>query len=253
MPDDPSTQPVNDQEIERSESGVPIIRHQPRSKPFEAPSGSEASSGSEIASFIKDRIGRSDWVWHEIISDLIHIDLHMVNPTPARNFYTIVTSGMSDKPMKTPPGAEAYQYSELLICLPPSWSMKQESFSDESVYWPLRWLKILARFPHEYDAWLGVFHTIPNGDPAQPYAKNTRLCCAMLTHPMLFGDSPMELRVSPQKTIHFYSIVPLYKEEMEFKLKNGRSALTDKFIDNNVSELLDPKRKNVCSRGIFGH
>ena len=50
-----------------------------------------------ITEHIEKYIGKVDFVYHEIISPLVHIDIHLVNPTPERNFYTLITSGMSDK------------------------------------------------------------------------------------------------------------------------------------------------------------
>ncbi len=235
----------NQPDGEYSESGVPIIRHQPRNSSNQPATADEESLG-KITRHIEKHIGKPDLVWHEILSDLVHIDLHMVKPTPERNFYTLVTSGMSYRPMTTPPGAENYRFAEMLICLPSDWPMDQKRFGDENIYWPLRWLKMLARMPHEYKTWLGLFHTIPNGDPPEPFARDTRLCCAMISFSVLFSRDVSRLEIGAEKTIWFYSLVPLYREEMEFKLKHGSEPLVDRLMENNVTELLNPQRNNVC-------
>lgn len=49
----------------------------------------------------------------------------------------------------------------------------------------------------------------------------------------------------------FYSLIPLYQEEMEFKLKKGLDSLYQKFDAAGINELLDINRKNVC-RKLFG-
>lgn len=72
----------------------------------------------KIQQHVERFIGKVDMVYHEIISDFVHLDIFLVNPTPERNFFTLVTSGMSQRPMKAPPGAEKFQYAELMICLP---------------------------------------------------------------------------------------------------------------------------------------
>jgi hypothetical protein len=211
--------PPNEQE--RSESGSPIYRHEPSQKGF-VPAIGDSETIGRVEKHIEEHIGKPDMVWHELVSHLVHVDIHMVNPTPERNYYTLITSGMSDQPMNVPPGAEAFRFAELVICLPPTWKVTQADFQNEEHYWPLRWLKVLARLPHEYDTWLGVAHTVPNGDPPRPFAGNTQLCGMMLMQPsMLFSDAFIELHMNANKTVNFLSLIPLYREEMDFKLKHG--------------------------------
>jgi hypothetical protein len=240
-------------ELERSESGAPIYRHQRRERPFELAAGDERSIEA-ISRHIEQYAGPPARVFHELISDLVHVDVHLVEPTTERNYYTLVTSGMSDRPMPAPPGYEDSRYAELVICLPSSWQLTEEAFKDERHYWPIRWLKTLARLPHEYNTWLGATHTVPNGNPPQPFADNTKLCCALLLKPVLFVDGFQTLSVNADKVIQFLTLVPLYREEMEFKLKSGLDPLLDRLDAAGVTELLDVRRKNVCKRrfGLFG-
>jgi hypothetical protein len=46
----------------------------------------------------------------------------------------------------------------------------------------------LARLPHEYETALGIGHTIPNGPSAEPYARDTKLCCALIAPLLLAPD-----------------------------------------------------------------
>src|SRR6185436_18632705 len=87
-------------------------------------------------------------VLHEIISDLVHLDVHLCDPTPERNFYTLFTTGMSDLPMTTPEGLDELRYAELMLCLPAGWPIQEGAGVDprEEHYWPIRLLKALARF-----------------------------------------------------------------------------------------------------------
>ena len=131
-------------------SGEPIWKHKERTKPFELAIGDEKTL-EEISEHIEKHVGPIQMVWHEIISDLVHIDLHYISPSENRDFHVFVTSGMSDKPMNTPEGAENCKYAELLVSLPSYWPVAEESIKDEENYWPLRMVKRLARMPHEYD------------------------------------------------------------------------------------------------------
>jgi hypothetical protein len=237
-------------EPERSESGAPIYRHEAREGKFE-PAFGEEQTIEAISSHLQRYVGRPEMVFHELISDLVHVDIHWVKPTPERNYHTLVTSGMSDRPMSAPePGL---RYAELMICLPTAWPLTHQSFRDERNYWPLRWLKLLAQLPHEYSTWLFASHTVPNGDPPQPFADNTKLCCALLFTPMLFDPGFHTLQADAEKTIHFLSLVPLYREEMDFKLRKGFEPLLERLGGEGVTELLNIERHNVCKKrwGLF--
>jgi hypothetical protein len=185
------------------------------------------------------------------MSDLVHIDVHFVPAGPDRNFQTLVTSGMSARAMSVPEGYEDYSYAELLICLPTHWPVGKQDFKDPRNYWPIRLLKYLARMPHEYGTFLASGHTVPNGNPPEPFAANTRFCCALIAPIRLSPKEVAELTISPEMKIHFYAVVPLYKEEMELKLKTGVETLYERFNRQGISELLDIKRRNVAKK-MFG-
>jgi len=239
---------MSNKKPERSESGAPIYRHQARQRDFRV-SAQDPDSLERIEAHIAQYVGQPATVFHEIVSDVVHVDIHIVEPSPSRDYYTLVTTGMSDRPMKTPAQAEGLEYAELLICLPPSWLMSEKAWKQEENYWPVRWLKTLARLPHEYDTWLWAGHTVPNGDPPRRYASNTNLCCALLATPVLFGDPFRKLAVRDGKTVYFHSFLPIYREEVDLKLTSGTNALFDLLGDAGVTELLDVQRPNVAKKG----
>lgn len=233
--------------VEVSKGGSVMYRYEERKRGFELALGDEQTIEA-ISEHIARHIGKVDNVWHELISDLVHIDVHVVNPTTDRPYYTLVTSGMSDRPMNTPSGEEKSQYAELMISLPPDWPFTQEAFEQPENFWPIHMLKFLARFPHEFETWLSWGHTIPNGDPPEPFADNSQLCCAILLSPALIAEEFRALKIDDERTINFYSLVPIYREEMDFKLSKGTNALVDRFAKNGVTELLDLNRTNVCKK-----
>jgi hypothetical protein len=199
----------------------------------------------EISAHIEKYIGKVAAVFHEIRSDAVHIDLHHVKPTEDNPFNILVTSGMSDLPMKVPPDANVPRYIELMAILPRDWRMDQESFKTEEWYWPVRLLKILARYPHRYNTWLGWGHTIPNGRPSRPFAANTQLSGVIIFPSVIVPREFHELRINEEKTIHFYSIMPLYEDEMKMKIHDGSKMLFDKFDACGITDFIDLERKNV--------
>jgi len=209
-----------------------IIRHT-------EPSKREFASGDSpflelIDQHIKEHVGEPQTVIHEIASEFVHIDVHVVPPRPGRDFYTLVTSGMSNKPMTTPKQAKGrgFEFAELMLCMPSSWNIENyQVVSGESSEkdWPLLWLRRLARFPHEYKTWLWWGHSIPNGDPALPLSATTQLCGWVLAEPKLVPDSFKLLTRPDGAKIFFFAVVPVYKEEMAIKIaeapKNSRNCL----------------------------
>jgi hypothetical protein len=63
-------------------------------------------------------------------------------------------------------------------------------------------------------------------------------------HPVLLPAEALKLRL-PERTINFYSIVPLYEAEMNLKVNRGMPALTTALDAKHVSELIDLNRARV--------
>lgn len=208
---------------------------------------------AKIESCIEANIGTISFVYHELVSDNVHIDIHVVAPSETRNSYTLITSGMSDRPMPAPAGKENYRFTELTLSLPASWPLSGDELQDDDNYWPLKWLKTIARLPHEQNTWVSLGHTVPNGDPPKPFSSATELCCWIVSVPLLFGRQFGQLKVDEEKTVHFFSLVPIYGEEMDFKLRKGAQPLIELLLRSGVNEVINPKRKNVCKKrfGFF--
>ncbi|MEO0797057.1 MAG: suppressor of fused domain protein [Verrucomicrobiota bacterium] len=238
--------------MEQSESGASVFRQAERNREFELALG-DSQNIECITDHIEKHIGPIESVFHELVSDAVHIDVHVIAPSNNRPFYTLVTSGMSDRPMNAPAGREDFRYSELMICLPANWPMSQEDWQIHDNYWPVHLLKFMARFPHQQDTWYWSQHTVPNGDPPAPYADNTGMCCAMLAPPLTAPEEFRKLTVNRNKTIHFQAIVPLLLDEMDLKLKKGAEALMEGFQRNRVSELLRPRRSSVIQNKRWWH
>lgn len=205
-----------------------------------------------ISDHIEEHLGPIDYVFHELVSEYVHIDVHRVPPRPERPYYTLVTSGMSERPMSVPDGTDSPRFTELMICVPSNWPLSMEDFRDEQNYWPIRLLKVLARLPHEFDTWLGLSHSVPNGDPPQPYAENTRFCSAVLVPPLTCTDAFRTLTVDRDETIHFLAVLPLYPEELDCKLKDGMNVLIDRLDAARVTEVINIRRANSCRKKWFG-
>lgn len=226
-------------------SGQPVYLHGAPAE-WQTPGGEENIRA--VSEHIERHLGSVETVFHEVVSDTVHIDVHWVRPNVHNACHRLITSGMSDLPMQTPEGAQLPRFMELMISLPAHWQIDQESFRDEAWYWPVRLLKFLARLPHKYETWLGFGHTVPNGDPAEPYAPGCAFSGCIILPSVTAPDDFAKLAVHPGKTISFMSVVPLHPFEMDLKLHRGVDALLQLFDRKSVTDVVALQRADVTRR-----
>jgi Suppressor of fused protein (SUFU) len=235
---------------EYSEGGSRVYRHTDAREGEPIVPGAHRSYEA-ITAHVEEHVGPIAGVFHEHLSEHVHLDVLMVEGTDERPVHTLVTCGMSAKPMAAPDGG---RYAELVICLPREWPLDQESWQDERHYWPVRLLKDLARLPHAYDTFLDTGHTIPNGDPPEPYAPGTKLCCALIAPPLSTPDAFDELETAHGR-VRFHGVTTMHREEMQLKLDKGVEALVEPFARDTVGELVVPDRPSAVPRkkrfGLF--
>ncbi|MBO5666862.1 MAG: suppressor of fused domain protein, partial [Firmicutes bacterium] len=190
---------------------------------------------------IAEHFGEFDRVIHEVVSPDIHVDLAVIEPNEERDYYTICTMGMGAHRMNVPYNMRGHGFdrAELFITLPKDWNLDSE---EERDYWPLRWLKILARMPIQEDTWLGFGHTVPNKGP---FADNTQLSGVILTSAAGFGDEAGECTLPDGTSVTFYRMIPIYEEEMNYKIAYGTEALLDLMRDEAIDHVLDIHRPNL--------
>ena len=197
-----------------------------------------------VDSFIADMFGDYKNVFHEIASPDIHLDVCIVEPTEEDPFYKLVTMGAGAYRMHVPEKWGKYQleYAEYVIYLPKDWNIN--SGEDED-YWPIRTLKDVARLPIWYETWLGFGHTTQSDEEGSPYASNTRFNSVVLN----FAENrkgDIRLIMPSGKVVNFYEIIPLYPEELEFKMENDADALFEKFNEKGIQyRVLDLNRKSA--------
>jgi DNA-directed RNA polymerase subunit RPC12/RpoP len=210
----------------------------------------DATAIRAIADHVRTYVGMVDQVLEADSSDLLPVDLHLVAPRRDLPIRVAVTSGMSNHPMNTPRGAEDERHMELVLGLEPNWPVSKEALSQDHRAWPLEWLRKMACLPHSLDTWLGVGHTVPNGDPPQPLGPGTEMCGWILLPPIWLPEEFGTLVMHETKTVYFYALLPLYREEMDFKLQQGAEALFERLSQLPMLGLFDFQRPNVCKATV---
>jgi hypothetical protein len=204
-----------------------------------------------VDAHVTGRFGAPVTVFHEAVSPYVHVDVHVVEPFPDRPVVTLVTSGMSEAPMRSSTGD---RFAELMMVLPPTWPrIGSPAFEQAGAAWPYTLLQDLARLPHAFETLLWSGHTVPNGEPPEPYASDTKLCGALIAPPVI-PDDELETLTVGNREITFFAVWPLHADEMRLKLDKGVAALYDLLDEAEVTEIVDADRPSVVPkrRRLFG-
>ena len=233
-PDDDDDDP-DGEAPEDEESGVPEVYTEEEMEAIEG--------------HIQQYFGEFENVFHELSSPDIHVDICVVPPSKERYYYTLVTMGMGAHRMNVPEELAEYKLerAELAIALPGNWKLKHEDLKNERWYWPIRLLKTLARLPIASDTWLGFGHTMDN---EEDFAKDTKLCAAILTGPQDTEDGSEVCILPGGEEVNFYQVIPLYREELEYKMEHDADALLDKM--DGISFVTYNTRPNAMTMGKLG-
>ena len=235
-PDDGDEDDSDGERPEDEESGVPEVYTE--------------EEMNAVEEHIEQYFGKFENVFHELDSPDIHVDICVVPPSEERDYYTLVTMGMGAHRMNVPEELAEYKLerAELVIALPGNWKLKHEDLKNERWYWPIRLLKTLARLPIASDTWLGFGHTMDNEDD---FAKDTKLCAAILTGPQDTEDGSEVCILPSGEEVNFYQVIPLYRDELEYKLAHDADALLDKM--NGISFVVEPDRQDAITRGTLSN
>jgi len=205
--------------------------------------------GADIVTHVQKHLGPVAAMMMETEAEYVQVNLLHVPPDEKRPFHVFVTAGMSDRPMHTPPEARDYRLAEMYICLPADWPLSPRDLEDERNSWPLMLLKTLARMPHVYQSWLFDFHTVPNDDPPAPFAGDTELFGAILVPPEGWSEKLGQLKLGGKETIYFMGVVPLHKDEMEYKVEFGYELLEAEFdLRGGIPDVVDRRRPSVVPK-----
>ncbi len=189
---------------------------------------------------IKDNYGDFPTVFHETVSKDIIVDIACIPPTEEHNYYTLVTMGMGAHIMNIPDAlsVEENGRAELLICLPPDWKLGESS---EEWFWPIALLKDLARLPINTDSWLGWGHSV---DHRSAFSEKAGFCGTLLLYPEGVPENAESCVLPSGDKVNFFEVIPLYREEMLYKINNDTKALLERL--SRISHIVDINRPNCC-------
>ena len=200
-----------------------------------------------ITDHIERYFGTDFFVLDEKKSSVVHVDVHVVCPTPTRPYFTLLTSGMSDLDMRVPEGLEDLALAEVCLCLPKEWPLAMDDFGwrEPRYFWPIAILQQAARYPHINQTWFSWGHTVGSVERPEPLHVETRFTGLLLANPATFPEGADTVETKDGRAIHYLALIPLLEQEMKFKQKFDSATLLQKLKESDVTELLNPKRSSV--------
>ena len=168
------------------------------------------------------------------------VQILVINRKDATLLFTV---GMSSKPLKKARkkfGSKA----ELCIWLPPKWKLDTTSLKSAKWRWPVDWLRSLAAYPHNNNAWYKPpGNIICMEEPPKPFARGVKFSSMLL----ITTESPSNMVEHSDGTrTALYNLMPLFESERQFEKKNGIPALLQAFQENKVSKVVNLKREPVA-------
>lgn len=186
-------------------------------------------------------------VFHEITTLDIHLDVYHIKPKDVE-YEILLTAGMSSIAMNVseiPENAATYQFAELVVIIRAGLDFGKMFPSKTENDWIISMIKQVGKFPHFYDTWIGIGHTIQAHEELVPYDEHSDFCGCMVLPTVSFPDEFSKIE-SPDGVINIYGLFPMYKEEMEYKIENGYNSFLQFLINNNTPEGIDIERENFC-------
>ena len=202
----------------------------------------DAEAAAAILAHIREHIGSVDSVFHEIDTPGFAVDIHHVPPIKGRDCHTLVTTGMSDRPM---PQGGSVKFGELVMSLPPEWPMGNDALDEDSAAWPIAMLRALGQLPHEHGVAYDFGLCIDGAGLPFDLAAVTGFAGVLLAPPVTVPDAFWCLDAGSGKVIDFFGVVMLDPKEMKLAKTKGVVALAHKLDARKVNELVKPGRKSA--------
>lgn len=152
----------------------------------------------------------------------------------------LFTSGLSNTNQFVDENSKALEKIELYFCLPEYFDLKKEQ-------WPIYWLDRVASIPQKNKTWLGLGDTIPAGKP--PEAISDKLTA---NHFVIMNPYVIQKYLNEESEVYHLAIVPIFQEELDYKLRNSYTILFKKFSKNGITEMVDIYRSSCCRKRILG-
>ncbi|MCH2234902.1 MAG: suppressor of fused domain protein [Crocinitomicaceae bacterium] len=156
----------------------------------------------------------------------------------------LFTRGISKIDQKVDDGHEAYINIELFFCLPEYWNL-------EKMPWPIEWLQKMGDYVVKQKSWFGHGHTIPLSTPLEMADGKFKAEAFFLMRPDYLANQLGDDFVSESGFVPL-AIVPIFKQELDLKIRTSHNLLLKRFEKKAVDERIDIYRKSSCRKKVWG-
>ncbi|MFA5574815.1 MAG: suppressor of fused domain protein [Brumimicrobium sp.] len=178
------------------------------------------------------------------LSDNDYISILKVNIQTKFSKCIIVTNGLSNYKMPVPEQYKGQEFNEIYFCLPSYWDIEDKN--NPKMNWPVEILQKLAKNVMKNNTWYGRGHTIANGNPPKSISETMKQEYFVMTAPISMEDYLRPIAIE-DKTIHFLSVIPIFKNELKLKETKGYKKWIRGYRAKNGTEILDDFRKPMKS------
>ncbi len=151
-------------------------------------------------------------------------------------FQSIFSVGLSNHQLQFGGRPSEFNRVELMMHLPIIWPAQGARLQLAEYRWPEEWLRQLVVSICDGSVLLSGSHVIvSNDEPLVPLGSGTEQNCFLL---MADFYECFPIQVSAGEQIHFYHVIPLYKEERDYEKANGMKALLEAMAGQGLDSLV---------------
>lgn len=171
-------------------------------------------------------------VWHSTDGKSPHVDVYQFPPGNGREYWTLVTGGMSDlrQPALLLHPDDIAPRAELLM------------YVREPKPWMVSVLKGLAEMPFDADTFLYWGHTVPNGQPMT--VQPSELTSFFFDHPHLEDPEALDLTIDGDD-VAFLWLRPITEPERAYAIQRGSQRLSELFATLEADPVVDEQRGSI--------
>jgi hypothetical protein len=178
-------------------------------------------------------------------SDSDTVQLALITFSSTRNIRILTTIGLSDYLMPVDDKFKGHEHNEIYFCLPSYWDCND--FLNPNFNWVQNWLEQIVAFVYKEQTWLAHGQTLSSGNPPIQLSKTMKQTYFLFSHPIVLKNELQAIQLD-SKNIHFLAVIPLYKDEFEYKVARGMNKFLKKFNGRNASEILDDYRESTIRK-----
>jgi hypothetical protein len=171
-------------------------------------------------------------VMHSTDVRRVHVDIYQFAPTGARTYWTLITGGMSNLRQVEPGVGPKHMSTRAEIM----------TYSKEPQGWMFNVLKGLAEMPFDDDTCLHWWHTVPNGKPMT--ARQSLLTSYFFLPPYFEPQGFTDCQLDGDR-VDFLWLIPITESEREYAIKQGARKLEQRFIEAELSPVIDESRMSI--------